>query len=297
MDNKGANLTICIPTYNRRDKLLSCLEHLCPYITDEIMVVIRDNASNSYNCLEAIQPYIDKYGIAYQRNNVNVGMEANIAKCFEFCDTKWLWILGDDDWVSPSAVKKVLNTISLNPNAIFLKFNAARDVKAVGFHEFCDVMKPDYTFSNSYFISEGIHNVWLTKDEMIWHYKYLSTNIGQILRVVKHIMNNDNSECVFIKEPLLEDHGENISWSHFELVQSFLYVFDIFRNKKSDLKDNIFKCIASLSLIYIKDSNISLKEKIYYSNLIIYKYGILNSIHYLFKRLLSFYFRIFICNK
>ena len=297
MDNSYVKLTICIPTYNRKEKLLQCLDHLCPHITNEILVIVRDNASSNYNCKEEIQPYVHKYGIQYVRNDVNVGMEGNIAKCFEFCETQWLWILGDDDWINSSAVKLVLDAIDKNPQALFIKFNSYINSTTVGLDEFCLQMQPSYAFSNSYFISEGIHNLGIGKEDMIWHYKYMSTNIGQILRVLKHLISNAETECVFIKDSILEDHGGNISWSHLELVFSFLYVFDIFNEYKSKFKNNIFKCISRLSLAYIQGSNLSLKEKLYYAKIIVYKYGYINTLRYNLKQILSFYYNILIKNK
>lgn len=277
LDNTQKVLTIYIPTYNRKEQLKACLDHICPQINDEVVLVVRDNNSNSFDCESFCSEYVKRFGIIYQRNVVNVGMECNIAKGFEFCETKWLWVVGDDDWVIEGAVSHVLQTIKKHESAVFIKFNSSFSGVVEGIDSFCEVMKTPYEFTNSYFISEGVHNIGLTKNEMFWHYKYLSTNIGQILRVIKHLLLNNKSRCVFLADPILLEHGDNISWSHFDLVYSFLALFDYFKDQRHIFKDNIFKCIFKVGLSYIQESSISKKEKLHYAFLLKYKYGFFNS--------------------
>jgi glycosyltransferase involved in cell wall biosynthesis len=56
------------------------------------------------------------------RNRFNVGGDANILKCFELCETEYLWILGDDDEPLPDAVETVLSRIGDHPETLFYNF-------------------------------------------------------------------------------------------------------------------------------------------------------------------------------
>lgn len=282
-------LTIAIPTYNRPHYLQHCLEAICPQIDDNVEIVVRDNCSDNYDFFKFIEPYVSNYKVKAIKNDCNVGADANIARCFELCKTQWLWVLGDDDCVLPSSIAKVLEVIKKENKTAFIKFNSLFTGRTVGINEFCSSMKHPYAFSNAYFISEGVHNIGLTKKAMFWQYKYLSTNIGQILRIIKYIIENRDAECLFLSDPLLESHGENVSWTHFELVYSFLYILDVFRPYKRLFRDNIFKCIVRLSFIYIRESNLSFRDKLYYTFQVIYKYGLINSIRYSGKIILKMF--------
>ena len=84
MDNKPI-LTIGIPTYNRSNYLKQCLDYICSQITDEVLVVVRDNCSTNYDFWAFIDPYVKKYGVKAYKNITNIGGDANTARLFEEC--------------------------------------------------------------------------------------------------------------------------------------------------------------------------------------------------------------------
>ena len=278
-------LTICIPSYNRKEELLKNLAALCPYLTEEVKVVVRDNCSTKYDVKTVVEEYQRTYGIELVENTVNVGMNANICKCFEMCDTDWLWVLGDDDCVQPKGIEIVLNAIKENPDAIYLKFNSTQDRCTRGLVEFSDVMKSLYEYATSFFISETVHNIRKTSQFTYWHYEYLSSMIGQILRVVKYLIATPDGKCVFLKEKILQDHGEEISWSKKELVFAYQYVFDVLRDYRKELKSGFLKGVASFSFAYIANSPLSKIDKFHFIHLVVIKYGFVNTIRYCGKTL------------
>lgn len=282
-------LTICIPTYNREKELKGNLDALCPYLTDDVKVLVRDNCSTKYDVHTVTKPYEDKYGIKVVRNKVNVGMNANIAKAFEECDTDWLWVLGDDDFVIPEAIHIVIDTIKQHSDALYLKFNSDVDRTVIGINGFCEAMKPIHEFAGTFFISETVHNIKKTKDYTYWHYELLSSMIGQILRVIKCLIDRPEEECVFVKTRVLQEHGEDITWNHTHLVYAYLYVFDKFRDYRKLFKDNIFRSMAGYCLTYIIHSNMTARDKIYFINMLTRKYGIINTIRYLNKTIIHAY--------
>jgi hypothetical protein len=56
------------------------------------------------------------------RNRWNIGLVANVLRCFENCDTEWIWVPGDDDIMTPDAVHSVLAVMQEYPNACYLNF-------------------------------------------------------------------------------------------------------------------------------------------------------------------------------
>lgn len=109
-------LSICIPTYNRAailDGALEAIEKALQQIDpSEIELVISDNCSPD-NTKEIVQKHIEK-GLpigTYIRNEENLGIIGNIKQCFRLAKGKYVWVLGDDDYVRQDALKIILDKI------------------------------------------------------------------------------------------------------------------------------------------------------------------------------------------
>ncbi len=118
-------LTIAIPTYNRPDKVLNTVKMLIPQLNSNVRISILDNCSdiNVKDYLEISIQNLSSYPINVIRHKVNIGADANFARCFELCDTPWIWTLGDDDLVIEDAIDIILNEIQLYNNHDLIGFN------------------------------------------------------------------------------------------------------------------------------------------------------------------------------
>lgn len=119
-------LTIAIPTYERPGALLKVLVRLLPQLTTACRVTLLDNASPSGfppAIAELVAPYGDAVRIV--RNRVNIGMAGNFLRCFELCETEWLWLLCDDDVPTEDAVRAILAHTKRYPEAVFVNFTNA----------------------------------------------------------------------------------------------------------------------------------------------------------------------------
>lgn len=102
-------LTIAIPVYERFDYFPQAVESvLSQTIVPKIIVV--DNAS-SHN---KFKQYCAANSIRYYHNDQNVGMFANWNKCFEYSNTEYVMILGDDDLLENNYVELFLNCLSIH---------------------------------------------------------------------------------------------------------------------------------------------------------------------------------------
>lgn len=290
--NKKPILTIGIPTFNRSHYLKDCLDHICPQLNEDVCVVVRDNCSTNYDFERFISPYVEEYGVIAKNNKVNIGGDANVARLFECCDTRWLWVIGDDDYISNNAVRIVLNTIKEHDNGIYIKFNSPYVGETRGLEGFCNAMKPKGAFAASFYTSECINNMDLTKNYMHWHYRYLSTSTAQILKVIKFLNDNNEASCFFSSEGVIQEHGADITWNHFAIVPYQALTFDIFRNCRKRLNSSVFKAITSYCLVYIDSADISIRDKFYYHFLFWYKFGIINILHYNFVQIIRIPLRV-----
>ncbi len=94
-------LAICIPTYNRKQRLLELLDLIGKYNVNKIPVLVFDNASTD-GTQESLHSYEECGDIIYFRNEKNLGHDGNYLRIVEE-GNKYaqysLW-LGDDDRIT-----------------------------------------------------------------------------------------------------------------------------------------------------------------------------------------------------
>ena len=108
MEKEHDMLTVMIPTYNRKDCLIRVLECLKNQTCQRFNILISDNASE-YDVKEAVSEYSTYFGERLKLfiRSVNVGAFTNINGTFALADTRWGWLLGDDDFPVKDAVETI----------------------------------------------------------------------------------------------------------------------------------------------------------------------------------------------
>lgn len=97
-------LSVAIPTYNRERELETLLESIEPQMTDDVEVVVVDNASTD-NTRELVHSYQSRdKRFHYFRQEQNVGIDRNVDTAVEKSSATYVWLCGDDDLLEPYAV-------------------------------------------------------------------------------------------------------------------------------------------------------------------------------------------------
>lgn len=147
-------LTICIPTYNRCEFLDYGVRKLAPYAQQYgITIVIVDNDSPDDTEIIGRKLTNDFSNIKYYRNDSNIGPDRNFEKALKLADTKYAWLMSDDDGIVYERIPLILSILSKN-NLDMLILNARGRVN--------DVASKLYTD----------HNELLS--EIGWHMQYMS---------------------------------------------------------------------------------------------------------------------------
>lgn len=155
-------LTIAIPTYNRNETLAQRLRLLLPQLTARCKLLIVDNCSDVpvAQTLEHLWKEFPQVVFEIVRNKRNIGMGGNISRCFELCETEWLWTLSDDDIVKPEAIEIIFEHISKHPDCIFFNFDVEHSQTRSKTHltrgqqEFVESIE---FFGNAIFLSSGVY--------------------------------------------------------------------------------------------------------------------------------------------
>lgn len=103
-------LSICIPTYNRAEKLLATVNRILEYKGDDIEVVVLDNKStdNTEVLLSSIQD--DRF--RYIKNKENIGGIPNIMSSLKYGKAEFSMLCLDKDWISSEAIAEFIKVLN-----------------------------------------------------------------------------------------------------------------------------------------------------------------------------------------
>lgn len=101
-------LSICIPTYNRAAFLGEALDSVIRQATDEVEIVVSDNASTD-NTEALVREFQARFPrIRYHKNPENLGADRNFLKVVELGEGEYCWLLGSDDALAEGAIAAML---------------------------------------------------------------------------------------------------------------------------------------------------------------------------------------------
>ena len=103
-------LTIGIPAFKRPELLSLCLEKAIEAsIGFDVGFLVCDDSPEKLN--KAVVEKFIKNGIniRYISNKECLGIDANIKKCFDEASSHYVWVIGEDDHITPTAIKNLFN--------------------------------------------------------------------------------------------------------------------------------------------------------------------------------------------
>ena len=106
-------VSICIPTYNRRELLRRALRSCLAQTYPNFEIVITDNSSDDSS--QELVAALREPRIRYHRNEANVGGLANLARVVALASGKYLKLLMDDDLLKPRALELMVDAFERHP--------------------------------------------------------------------------------------------------------------------------------------------------------------------------------------
>ena len=220
-------LTIAIPTYNRNEIFKTNLGKLLPQVTKECRVIVFDNCSDvpvkaSIQDLLEVYPHID---ISIVRNRYNIGMTANILKCFEACSDPWLWILGDDDEVTDGAVSTILSDIDRHSELHFVtyawdedSFKREQEVITTGIDQFIETFE---TFGAVLFLSTSVYNMNKVVGSISFAHFFQTSYAPHLVMLFMSL--GDEGKCAYSRDQIVtnkaDDTPTQLKWDQIFIYQ------------------------------------------------------------------------------
>lgn len=123
-------ISIFIPTYNRSEELSKILYKTIRSISKyNIGIYIYDNASTD-STSTVVRKASETYApIFYHRNEINMGIDANMLNCLEGIDTKYILMLGDDDYIVEDFYERLEEYLNQSFDFIVLSQNMSLQTK------------------------------------------------------------------------------------------------------------------------------------------------------------------------
>ncbi len=109
-------LSICIPTYQREDLFELCIKSLETNIIAmdeniELEILVSINDSSNYK-LDVLSKYKSlKQHLVIIQNSENIGGDKNIINCYKKASGKYIWVVGDDDYILEDSIAYLIKEI------------------------------------------------------------------------------------------------------------------------------------------------------------------------------------------
>jgi hypothetical protein len=229
-------LAIAIPTFNRPEKLLKTVGALLAHsIPDCVEIVIIDNAS-AYPVEQLVLDHYPslKSFTRFYRNVSNIGLGANLLRCFEHSGSNWTWLLGDDDTPLENAILKILAEIdAAGDDDVLIKFNSANGGEVSNYERIYSLSELSIRcnvkgfYSNLLFISSSVFrtSTMLQHLGIGYHWNYsLSPHVAMLIKAMSY------SGSIQLVPLHIVSHGRPDSeqqWNVVRLVTGFTTLADI----------------------------------------------------------------------
>ena len=110
--------SICIPAYNRPEKLKELLQSIdAEYLRIEI-IICEDNSPKQSSIRKVVEDFKknSNYEIKYFENKINLGFDGNLRNLIEKAKGDFVIFMGDDDLFVPAMLDQYLNFLEKNKN-------------------------------------------------------------------------------------------------------------------------------------------------------------------------------------
>jgi len=119
-------ISICIPTYNRSDSLINCLNSIAIAAENyfgQFEVCVSDNGSDD-DTRSIVEKAPQSLEINYHRNEINLGIPKNFLQVVSMAKGEFVWLIGDDDLLLPDTFDRLLPLLEDNKGIDFFYLNS-----------------------------------------------------------------------------------------------------------------------------------------------------------------------------
>ncbi|MCM1723275.1 glycosyltransferase family 2 protein [Bacteroides ovatus] len=241
------DLTIVIPTYNRKDRLIHQLKSIFRQpLSKGIRIQILDNASD-YNIEEVLKQNFtlnQVRQICLRVNPFNIGQALNLTIPFLYCETEWMWLLSDDDETADDALEVILRDMHEHSGASMIKYSIIdsvpqEDVIITNINDFIGYYRSGkHTSGDLIFMSNNLFNLKRLFNHLGSACEYSYTYISYLIPVLKVLAEEDgymkfSSSAIVRFIPPESNNGWVVSKRYINVSLGIATIEDIYLGKIS----------------------------------------------------------------
>jgi len=271
-------LTIVIPTYNRKTRLLSTLKSIFLQDIKSIAKVIVIDNNSDYDVQEVLNLFVnDKLELVI--NPFNTGMIGNLTNAYRYCKTKWMWLLSDDDDVHVNSIEKINSYIRTSVDISSIRFvdiykdthkmQPTLDVNSI--ESFIDYYDKTGKNGELMFMSNVIYNIDILNPFFRYSYTFSYTYIPHLVLSLFALKEGNVIRIVDDKIVTFKDPESGSGWDALEIylgISTFSHLplkLNKYYNKKFL---NLFTCMDYRLLFWGVIKN--------YSDYNVFRYRLIN---------------------
>lgn len=216
---------IIIPTYNRKKRLINELNSIFKQkLSAEIQILILDNHS-TYDVRKTIEDNFtqkERESIDVITHKFNVGGAINIALPFYFCDTKWLWILSDDDETTDNSLSIIFDDLDKYSDAAVIKysFNTCiyEDKTFSKIQDLIDYKNAGHDVWSIVFCSNAIYNMDKIRPYVGAIIEYSYNSVAAVMPILL-TLDSESGDVLFRKEKIVHyiEADPGTGWNDLKL--------------------------------------------------------------------------------
>jgi glycosyltransferase involved in cell wall biosynthesis len=211
-------ISICIPTFNRPESLINCLNSLVLQTKKNFEVCISDNCSKK-NIYNLVRPYKKKLNIKINKNKKNLGFALNLLKVSSMAKGEFIWFVGDDDLLIKNAIERLQRLILKNKECDFFWINSF-NLNSEYLQKFPHPFNTNNLPKNMKTVSPAKADIKLNFFDLIDYRLSSDFLLGMFLSVFRRKKWDQNLHV--IDKKLIKDPNP---WSNFENTCFFLKVY------------------------------------------------------------------------
>jgi len=236
----SSSLGILIPTWDRPQEVRLRLDEIAAQFGAGQRVHVQVNPGK--HGLDDLCLGQSSTGVTGASNDANVGFIANIMYGIAHLSEEWVWILGDDDSLSPDCAAVIVESIRLASEATI----------AINFNQWCRKPIPNYRCTNGVELLEGTHfGDLLFISATVWRRSFfiekidlfidLSYSRSSQVALLLEGLGTGKSEVLRFSSPLI-DYREVHRWSRVSFVQrmAMLLALDVSKPCKASLAYSLY---------------------------------------------------------
>lgn len=242
-------LEIIIPTWNRAKYLERTLSQFkkSPFFNYKITIIDNDSTDNTQEICQKYKEIFPNLNII--KNKRNIGLSANILRCYEIADAEYLWLVGDNDNYDFSDCSEVIEAIENSKfDLIFVQGNDETNLRKTTIHEAYElgytreIIGLINTISAYILKTELITSEWIQKGYEIAKYLYPQTAL------MKKACEEDFTLLISSKRIRIADDNPNVTYNTLELINGWVSSSLILEKK---YRDELIKYFLERKMITI----------------------------------------------